>query len=281
MRCSSKIVPLHCALHSSMTSNPAALCGIVLRFEEAIEAIACASDGALLGVASTTHVNVYVVSARAGSFEARLRGACVCSASLRTLQSHRLCPGWARPSSHGVVAAAGAAGLTLLCTETDEGVKSTASHHRGCPLSACRFSDDGAQLALASVDGRLFVRRRPQGSAGWASPGSSVVVWCAHLRVERVVSLDFSACGRWLALAGWRGDVAVYDTATCTRPVPTREEEFWQEWRLAWLWPVEGGEAAPSPAPSLLTWCRAPRRQSMLCCSGTACSLDVDSIHRL
>ena len=251
-----------------MTSIPAApSVECVLRFEEAIEAIACASDGALLGVATTTHVHVYVVSTRAGSVEARLRGRLRLLCQPRNLAIASLVPGVGEASSHGVVAAAGAAGLNLLCTETDEGVKSTVSHHRGCPLCACRFSDDGAQLALASVDGRLFVRQRPQSSAGWAAAGSSVVVWCAHLRVERVVSLDFSACGRWLALAGWRGDVAVYDTATCMGSPPTREEDFWHEWRLAWLWPVEGGEAAPSPAPSLLTWCRAPRRQSMLCCS--------------
>ena len=72
-----------------------------------------------------------------------------------------LAPGGAPASAHGVGAIAGAAGLTLAGTASDDGVQASASHHRGCALGACRFSDEGTLLALAAIDGRLLVRKRP------------------------------------------------------------------------------------------------------------------------
>ena len=59
---------------------------------------------------------------------------------------------------HQVSAIVGANGLTLAATAGDDGVEASASHHRGCPLCSCRFADDGTQLALAAIDGRIFLR---------------------------------------------------------------------------------------------------------------------------
>ena len=68
-----------------------------------------------------------------------------------------------------------------------------------------------------AVDGRIFVRMR-DAVAGWGR--APALAWCMHSPCERVLSLDFSSGddGRWLALCGWKGDVALY----ACRPMSAR-----------------------------------------------------------
>ena len=180
------------------------------------EVIACSADGSLLAVASRTELNLYVVDLELAAEgrerpAARLRGRSRLNSWSKGLDVASLVRGAGPASAHGVAAVVSAAGLALISTATDNGVEAQTKHHFGCALGACRFSDDGTLLALAAIDGRLYVRRAASGGL-WAS-GSSELVWCVHCPCERVLALDFTSCGRWLSLAGWRGDAAVYDCA--------------------------------------------------------------------
>ena len=85
-----------------------------------------------------------------------------------TLQAppRRVRPNTAAAAAQGAVAVASAMGLQLLCSDSAHGARQTL--HAGVVLCACRFSTDGAQLAAAAMDGRVFVRRRADG--GWSQP---------------------------------------------------------------------------------------------------------------
>lgn len=270
---------------------------------DAPDVIACSADGALLCVATRRELRFYAVLTGANDDglvapAARLRGRPQPLHSLPRpcgLDVASLVPGAAPSSAHGVAAIVGGAGLTLTQTASDDGAApESASHHRNCPLGGCRFSDDGDLIALAAMDGRLLVRRRRAAgdNAAWAA-GSSELVWCARCPCERVLTLDFAADGRWLALSGWKGDAAVYDCgltggrlseepAVASRPfLPEHRRDAdapapavdatssaiampWENWRLVWL--AAASDDTP-PAPAIVRWCRAPRRTLMLCCA--------------
>ena len=264
----------------------------MLRCSSAPEAISCSADGTLLGIATRSELLLYVVSG-GGQGDNQLRAHLRLRAPLhcppKGLGVARTKGGVGVASAHGTCAVAGASGLTLCSTGVDEGgVASTSSHH-GCALGAAAFSEDASLLALAAVDGRLFVHRCPPG--GWGSTPSAPA-WCVHSPCERVVSLDFSRCGRWLALAGWRSDAAIFDCAAyapgageqraacggaaATAPAESNTagadvakscESQWQEWRLTRVWPCEAGARE---GPALLTWCRSPRDASALLCRTAA-----------
>lgn len=253
----------------------------MLHLSTAPEVFACSANGALLGVGCGSELSFYIVSGESSvAPTARLRGRARLSSKPKGLDVTTLGGSGVGPASvHGVAAIASAAGLALVSTATDYGVEAKKTHHAGVACGACRFSDDGIVLALASMDGRLFVRR-VKAADGWAT-GSSELVWCAHCPCERVLSLDFSACGRWLAMTGWLGDAAVYDGATfATAQEPSARNSFsptattspeagpceipWQDWRLAWLQPAVQGAATAAVGPALAVCCRAHCARSVM-----------------
>ena len=263
----------------------------IVQCEARPEVMAC--SGALLAVATRRELRFYAVLTEADgvtTLAARLRGrARPLHFQPKGIDVASLVPGAAPGAAHGVSAIVGAAGLVLAGTASDAGVEASATHHRGCSIGACKFSDDGSLLALAAIDGRILVRQRPAagGNAAWAA-GLSTLLWCARCPCERVLSFDFSACGRWLALAGWRSDAAVYDCATFPSGAPSSPVQPaartlaaatngnkkdtpqqpvsvpWEDWRMVWL---AGASDAAAPAPALTAWCRAPSRDTLLCCS--------------
>ena len=262
----------------------------------AAEVIACSADGALFAVASRTSLSYFVVVGDDGSAAISAASA---PATLRAHLRGQLPLHNCRPlgfdltslgGGRGAFAVGGANGLTLLCSATDAGHESRVTMHVGSMLCACRFSDDGGLLALAAVDGRMFVRVR-DAVAGWGR--APALAWCVHSPCERVLSLDFSSGddGRWLALCGWKGDVALYDCAHFAREAveePKPEEPRrassrgaparmvadvaappstaqmpsrlpppappWQEWRLASYW---AAGANVRIGPCLVHWCHA------------------------
>ena len=267
---------------------------------EAPEVIACAADGSLLGVATRMELRFYaILKSDAGGLTARLRGRVQLQhCQPRGLDIASLVPGAAPASAHGVGAIVGAAGLTIARMAGDDGEDepTTVAHHRGTAIGACRFSDDGILLALAAIDGRLLVRKRPDhggGNAEWAA-GLSTLIWCARCPCERVLSLDFTMGGRYIACAGWRGDVAVYDCAgfpmaaeaeNVAAPAPSADITIAcapsEEWRLVWHLPPPsssslssandegssgvGGAGSALPSPMTLVWCRSPAHEGYLC----------------
>ena len=268
---------------------------------EAPEVIACAADGSLLGVATRMELRFYaILKSDAGGLTARLRGRVQLQhCQPRGLDIASLVPGAAPASAHGVGAIVGAAGLTIARMAGDDGEDepTTIAHHRGTAIGACRFSDDGILLALAAIDGRLLVRKRPDcggGNAEWAA-GLSTLIWCARCPCERVLSLDFTMGGRYIACAGWRGDVAVYDCAgfpmaaeeeNVAAPAPSADGTIAcapsEEWRLVWHVPPSsssslssasdegssgggGGGGSALPSPMTLVWCRSPAHEGYLC----------------
>lgn len=270
----------------------------------AAEVIACSADGALFAVASRTSLSYFVVVGDDGS---AVISAASAPATLRAHLRGQLPLHNCRPlgfdltslgGGRGAFAVGGANGLTLLCSATDAGHESRVTMHVGSMLCACRFSDDGGLLALAAVDGRMFVRVR-DAVAGWGR--APALAWCVHSPCERVLSLDFSSGddGRWLALCGWKGDVALYDCAHFAREAveePKPEEPRrassrgaparmvadvaappstaqmpsrlpppappWQEWRLASYW---AAGANVRIGPCLVHWCHAAHASHWLC----------------
>jgi len=202
----------------------------------AAEAIACSVDGELFAVASSTSLCFFVVvggddapggatgdNGAALPMRAYLRGQTALD-SCRPVGLDVASLGGGR----GVAAVGDSSGLTLLCSATDAGQDSRVHLHLGCALCACRFSNDGSLLALAALDGRLFVRQRDAVN-GWARAPS--LAWCARVPCEHVLTLDFSSetagsseleNGRWLLVCGWKGDVAVYDCACFEGPCTER-----------------------------------------------------------
>jgi len=282
----------------------------------AAEVIACSADGALFAVASRTSLSYFVVVGDDGS--AITTSPASAPATLRAHLRGQLPLHNCRPlgfdvtalgGGRGAFAVGGANGLTLLCSATDAGHESRVTMHAGSMLCACRFSDDGGLLALAAVDGRIFVRVR-DAVAGWGR--APALAWCMHSPCERVLSLDFSSGddGRWLALCGWKGDVALYDCAPFTREAveePKPEEPRrassrgaparmvadaasqpstaqmpsrlppaappWQEWRLASYW---AAGAHVRIGPCLVHWCHAAHASHWLCRADAYSRADED-----
>ena len=208
------------------------------------EAVACTPDGTMLVVASRTSLSFFVVSALTGDggalgdhergrpagLQAQLRWRQVLHCRPAGVGAASLVTGGMAQATRAIVAVVGANGLTLHDSgEADVAPRSAPRRtlHLGVSLCACRFTDDHAKLALAALDGRLFVRGRA--AAGWT--GEPVLLWCAHApcasQPMRVCCLDFSRCGRWLALRGWHADMAIYDCAHFSTESP--EEVLAQE----------------------------------------------------
>lgn len=227
----------------------------------------------LLAVACSSVLSLYVLlsSRPDGEMRALLRWQAALQAQPRGVDVVSLgAPNTAAAAAQGAVAVASAMGLQLLCSDSAHGARQTL--HAGVVLCACRFSTDGAQLAAAAMDGRVFVRRRADG--GWSQPPP--LLWCAHATCERVVALDFSADGTKLALCGWKSDVAVYDSSPHPAPEPQASDAArlpraraeqpppWQDWRLLSLRPPP---ACAREEPALLGWCRAAQSSGVLCCA--------------
>ena len=268
------------------------------------EASACSADGALLGIACRTELRFYVLTtqnATGAPIIARLRGKTRLNSLPKGLDVATLDAGMGSASAHGVAAVAASSGLILVSTIMDNGLEARVTHHSGTPIGVCRFSDDGRMLALATMDGRLLVRRASAASE-WATGGSELA-WCARCPCERVLALDLSACGRWIALTGWRGDLAVFDGAAFGAPPPSNGElcaaagidvkststsgaavggrtgcaggaglvtqttsSSHQDWRLAYVEPA--ADPTASPGPALAVCSRAPHRAGVLYTNG-------------
>ena len=247
------------------------------------QAVACSADGALLAVASASALGVYeLVADGAGRWRARLRWRA-------QLRAHARALALASSASAGVaVAVGGAPGLLLFgdaaaaaaaapttsAGEQREGVLL----HRGAVVVCCSLCASAERLAVATLDGRLLVHRAA--AAGWQR-GPPALIWSARLPCERACSLSWAADGRWIAVASWQADVALYDAAEYAAdgaPPPlgagatvgaaaTAARRRAQEWRLATV----RAPQQPQPAgPVVLVWAAAPHAAGTLVCAQPA-----------
>ena len=150
--------------------------------------------------------------------------------------------------------------------------------HRGAVVVCCSFCASAERLAVATLDGRLLVHRAA--AAGWQR-GPPALIWSARLPCERACSLSWAADGRWIAVASWQADVALYDAAEYAAdgaPPPlgagatvgaaaTAARRRAQEWRLATV----RAPQQPQPAgPVVLVWAAAPHAAGTLVCAQPA-----------
>ena len=246
------------------------------------QAVACSADGALLAVASASALGVYeLVADGAGRWRARLRWRA-------QLRAHARALALASSASAGVaVAVGGAPGLLLFGDAAAAAAAPTASAgeqregvllHRGAVVVCCSFCASAERLAVATLDGRLLVHRAA--AAGWQR-GPPALIWSARLPCERACSLSWAADGRWIAVASWQADVALYDAAEYAAdgaPPPlgagatvgaaaTAARRRAQEWRLATV----RAPQQPQPAgPVVLVWAAAPHAAGTLVCAQPA-----------
>ena len=251
----------------------------LLRYSTPAEVIACNSSGVLLAVASRVALHVYSLSMPTGPndlravlcftrpLNAHVKDVAVCSAT----------PGADASSSSTVVGVAGAPGLSLFLGGGIDPAREW-TLHPGRAMCGVAFSDDGSTLALASLDGSLFVHGAQR---GWLQ--SPTPLWSVVMPIERVICLDFSRCGRWLAARAWEGDCAMYDctnyeanepAAPAAAPAAAAETadgtsgEFTlhPEMRLAGLRFARPPQAA---GPALVRWCGAEHAAELTLTSET------------
>ena len=215
-------------------------------------------------------------------------GAGARGALARAIAAHARALALASSASAGVaVAVGGAPGLLLFGDAAAAAAAPTASAgeqregvllHRGAVVVCCSFCASAERLAVATLDGRLLVHRAA--AAGWQR-GPPALIWSARLPCERACCLSWSDDGRWIAVASWQADVALYDAAEYAAdgaPPPlgagatvgaaaTAARRRAQEWRLATV----RAPQQPQPAgPVVQVWAAAPHAAGTLVCAQPA-----------